>query len=543
MADTRTSLLTALAGADAAADDVLPIVDTSASSLKKITIPALREATGIDADLAASSGSSLVGFIQSGTGAVARTAQDKGREVVSVKDFGAVGDGVTDDTAAIQAAIDRLPANGGVITFPDAALYLVSSLNVNGKQITLDGGGSTIICSDATNGAIYKTDHGYRLTVTGLNFSGNGKAINHNSAPATTSYDELNIENCSFTMGSGIYGVYSIGTRNANIYKCSFFGSAGGNGIYFKDSVQPYVGRCIFKGAGYAGRAVYYPGVDVGTDAGLILENAEIMGWDKGVEVIGCDMLVISGGTIDYNNYSIKLAAQDRAHICGGAYIGSLGDNPAIWITSDASVSPTSYCTKIIIENITLSGHSAVGNLYDCILIDGTGNRNIQIKNNNITFWTRYGINFTLSDVYVLQITGNIFSSRSGFGVSPVYNSSGANDSGLTMVNNAFGAATTISALNLTSNCKTVNDNYNLTLKANGQATILSGGTSITFAHGISGYTPTSVDVVIVPTNAAAAAAGVSRVSAIDATNCTIAVPTAVTANAGFAYQISRYKP
>jgi len=44
------------------------------------------------------------GFIQVGTGAVQRTVESKLQDVVSVKDFGAVGDGVADDTAEIDAA-------------------------------------------------------------------------------------------------------------------------------------------------------------------------------------------------------------------------------------------------------------------------------------------------------------------------------------------------------------------------------------------------------------------------------------------------------
>ena len=43
----------------------------------------------------------------------------------NVKDFGATGDGLTDDTAAIQAAIDWQTADGnrGVIFFP-AGIYI-----------------------------------------------------------------------------------------------------------------------------------------------------------------------------------------------------------------------------------------------------------------------------------------------------------------------------------------------------------------------------------------------------------------------------------
>lgn len=57
-------------------------------------------------DLAAASGSSLVGFTQGSPGSSIRTSQDKFRDVVSLKDFGVVGNGVVDDTAPIQQALN-----------------------------------------------------------------------------------------------------------------------------------------------------------------------------------------------------------------------------------------------------------------------------------------------------------------------------------------------------------------------------------------------------------------------------------------------------
>jgi hypothetical protein len=66
-----------------------------------------------------------VGFLQAGTGAVARSVQSRLRDTVSVKDFGAVGDGVTDDRAAIQAAINAINTSGGGVVYLPAGTYIV----------------------------------------------------------------------------------------------------------------------------------------------------------------------------------------------------------------------------------------------------------------------------------------------------------------------------------------------------------------------------------------------------------------------------------
>jgi len=65
-----------------------------------------------------------INYTASGTGAVTRTVDSKLEDVVSVKDFGAVGDGTTDDTAAIQAAIN----SGKTLRWLDGTYKIVSSL-------------------------------------------------------------------------------------------------------------------------------------------------------------------------------------------------------------------------------------------------------------------------------------------------------------------------------------------------------------------------------------------------------------------------------
>ena len=72
-------------------------------------------------------GMTTIGFLQSGASATLRTVQNKMRDTVSVKDFGAVGNGVTNDTPAIQAAVDSLGAAGGAVNVPNGMRCLVDT--------------------------------------------------------------------------------------------------------------------------------------------------------------------------------------------------------------------------------------------------------------------------------------------------------------------------------------------------------------------------------------------------------------------------------
>ena len=104
-----------------------------------------------EASLAASTGSSLIGFIQAGANAVATTVQTKLRQIVNVADFGALGNGAHNDTTAIQAAIDSLGAAGGEIIFNPGKYLITSTLTAN-ASVLLNGRNRGDLSSN-TNGS------------------------------------------------------------------------------------------------------------------------------------------------------------------------------------------------------------------------------------------------------------------------------------------------------------------------------------------------------------------------------------------------------
>lgn len=78
---------------------------------------------------------SLVTYDPPFTGGVATTVEAKLAQYVSVKDFGAVGDGVTDDTVAIQAALDWSKSNNTAVFFTDNRFLVTTTLDAGGAII------------------------------------------------------------------------------------------------------------------------------------------------------------------------------------------------------------------------------------------------------------------------------------------------------------------------------------------------------------------------------------------------------------------------
>jgi hypothetical protein len=122
--------------------------------------------------------SANVTFLQAGSGAVERTAQSKMRDTVSVNDFGAVGDGVADDTVAIQTAF-----NSGAkdITFPPGTYKItateVSPLVLSTSNVSVSGHGATILNATSSGFATWKVT-GSDVTIEGLTIDGNNTSLN-----------------------------------------------------------------------------------------------------------------------------------------------------------------------------------------------------------------------------------------------------------------------------------------------------------------------------------------------------------------------------
>ena len=264
-----------------------------------------------------------INYTQGGTGATSRTVTSKLQESVSVKDFGAVGDGSTDDTTAIQNAINAA-ATGGIYIPPGT--YKISSTLVIKGGITGAGVTATIIQPATANFAAFSsqssTAHAkYKISGIKIDFGvATGGVAATSTACCGFSYTGASTYDYEFTIEDvwircpyyGIYDVsasYMVGYRNVRVDACvSGFYKATVGGTTFT------IDRCFTNG--FTGYGFYFYGV-----VGLTLTDCAFQGGTVtggGMFFISCIGVNVLSTDYEANTFSMSYGGVFTFSYCSG---------------------------------------------------------------------------------------------------------------------------------------------------------------------------------------------------------------------------------
>jgi len=313
------------------------------------------------ASYAAATGSNLIGFLQQGTGAVSTTVQTKLRESISVKDFGAVGDGTTNDTTAIQNA---LTAAAGKSLYIPAGTYLCNQIVVSsGTFVYGDSPSTTIIKAANTLGSsaplfrnytqnsapnVY-TDTG--ISIENIRFDGNN--LGTRTAPLLdfVKVQHLKITNCQ------IYNVQYIGAALSGCLYTTVFNSSFA--LCGNQTVSAEGGPALFIGNSFADGTPSYD-----------------------VNVTNCNFIG--------NNWAGIYATADRTIISGNYFQGN--KESGIFLTGNVCVITGNWISDVTRKYISASGIEAGG---DQLTITGNFIANVQADC------------ISLTDTQFATVTGN----------------------------------------------------------------------------------------------------------------------------------------
>lgn len=354
-----------------------------------------------------------------------------------VRSFGAVGDGSTDDTQAIQNAVNSCGANGTVTFSPGN--YLVRAITLRGACTYSGAGGSTITLSQP-NQFIFDISQQSSIRITGLVLNANGMGgaiqaqglgpvqniqIDHNdfrnvggaaSFPAnlaivsTWGFINSSIQNNGFSNVTG--GIWLTAVENVNILNNYFTNVTSGDAIYIAPNPVSFPSGDNLVISGNSGTNLANMGIEIfrpdPTNGSIltapVVSNNSFSNWTTanafGMSITHGDGAIVSGNRLMNANGPGQDAAIEiivnNARVTSNVIAGNFG----IGITVQGTAAPT-------ITGNTISGSSNAGILLACDSAHGRcASNNAVISQNTINNVRLVGIMLD-NDWSGSQITNN----------------------------------------------------------------------------------------------------------------------------------------
>jgi hypothetical protein len=309
-------------------------------------------------------------------------------------DFGAAGDGSTDDTAALAAARDGAGAHGTVLVPPGTYVVSGLALSVAGQRWII-APGATLLQKAATTSHVF-TVSASGVTVTGGggidgNFANQTPAAGQSAIVFTTAADHLTLDGVTIQNSNG-YGIYGTGSyltvrncRFVNTYSTGLLAESDGTA----DITGITVSGCVVENNNAAltgsGGGFTVQGSGSFRARGVIITGNQISAYPVGASETG----------FADQTAPVHLHLADGFSITGNSiYAGSLN------ITLP-------FCTDGSVTGNFITGWSWYGlELPSCTRVSVTGNTLIDTNPRAATFPSEFCI--SVSDLAVdLMICGN----------------------------------------------------------------------------------------------------------------------------------------
>jgi hypothetical protein len=352
--------------------------------------------------------------------------------IANVKDYGAIGDGTADDTAAIQSAID----NSTAVFFPSGTYKITSTVNVS-KAKDIVGNNASIVCG--TNGLDYMFDVSGKNNVTFSNLHFNSNLVGRGSIQFYQCED-CKVDKCSFTGYTAEYGHYQTDSQvmdydcvRTTITNCLFYN----NGNQYDASLDT-LNRCITTQDGEnciisMCRFVNFNQGIVYTSPDLQVENCYFEGNN--------DNCIYGSGSASITGNIFKNANDEDVVVGTGNFI--INDNQFMDGTNKL-IAVNSNCTSMVVNGNTFvckdSNKDPMILYYrdkTYVIDDLLFTNNIVIAENEKN--TGYGNYFYIGGFTHCQISGNsmLFASNINYSRA-IYFDVDAVGSTLNIVNNRF---------------------------------------------------------------------------------------------------------
>ena len=364
------------------------------------------EVVKLQAEELGSTTANLITYTPAGTGAVDTTVQAKLRETVSVKDFGAVGDGVTDDTAAIQAAINVaakiiVPAGTYKVT-NTLALKDNTTFQGDGVGLTIINYGSSAALSDGAIILLDGADNAYvsDLSMTHTLSASGVSGIKVIGASYNVKLERLDVSGFSTNFFlDGAEGAVAGKLTRCSVTQCCGHDTHSGYGIRVQNTDSLLIQDCNF----YSNT----------------LDGIKLRALNDNVRVIGGQSY--SNGTGASNGNGIDtLSGGYEVTIDGLECYGN--DGAGIYCKTDISLSPSLGVTRNI-SIVNCVSHDNTGDGIQLTRNSGDTDTDYLLANVNVIggrYYSNGANGLTVGRSRNVNVTGGLFYDNDNVGVSVI---------------------------------------------------------------------------------------------------------------------------